>query len=71
MEKIFSQGGNQGSRCKESTSKPFFSMKLCGCLCYLELIKMIQPSFRKYLLSTVCMNMQWLNMVERKEKGIW
>ena len=46
-------------------------MKLCGCLCYLELIKMIQPSFRKYLLSTVCMNMQWLNKVERKEKSIW
>lgn len=26
MEKIFSQGGNQGSRCEESTSKLFFAL---------------------------------------------
>lgn len=25
----------------------FFSMKLCGCLCYLEVIKMIQPFFQE------------------------
>lgn len=45
MEKIYSQRANQGSRCQESISKLFFSVK--NCIHYLELIKMNQPFFQE------------------------